>query len=70
MTLHFPSPQDSDEVTSVEEDLDSVTANVEYVQQNILELQNELIAVEDARVGVSNVLGRRGVMGGRGVDEG
>ena len=34
-----------------EEDLDSVTANIEYVQQNILDLQNELIAVEDARVG-------------------
>eukprot|EP00731_Ephydatia_muelleri_P014591 Em0008g311a len=42
---------DSDEVTSVDEDLDSVTANIEYVQQNILELQNELIAVEDARTG-------------------
>jgi hypothetical protein len=28
-----------------------VTANIEYVQQNILDLQNELIAVEDARVG-------------------
>ena len=28
-----------------------MTANIEYVQQNILELKNELIAVEDARVG-------------------
>eukprot|EP00731_Ephydatia_muelleri_P035250 Em0109g5a len=53
---------DSDEVTSVDEDLDSVTANIEYVQQNILELQNELIAVEDARTGEGDTVGAHSII--------
>ena len=53
---------DSDEVTSVDEDLDSVTANIEYVQQNILELQNELIAVEDARTVEGDTVEAHGII--------
>lgn len=33
----------------VEEDLDSISANIDYVQENIVELQNDLIAVDDAK---------------------
>ena len=44
------TPQDPEELTSIEEDLDSLLANVEYIQSNIVELQNELIAVDDSKV--------------------
>ena len=47
---HTPTPQDPEELTSIEEDLDSLLANVEYIQSNIVELQNELIAVDDSKV--------------------
>lgn len=33
----------------VEEDLDSILANIDYVQENIVELQNDLIAVDDTK---------------------
>ncbi len=36
-------------MAGIEEDIDSVTANVEYVQENIVELQNDLIAVDDVK---------------------
>ena len=39
-----------EEVTRVDEDRDSTAAHIEYVQENILELQNDLIAVEDSKV--------------------
>ena len=45
-----PSLQDPEELQSVEEDLDSLLANVEYIQSNIVELQNDLIAVDDSKV--------------------
>ena len=32
------------------EDLDSLKVNIDYVQENILELQNNLIAVDDSKV--------------------
>ena len=41
-----------EEVTRVDEDLDSTAAHIEYVQENILEIQNNLIAVEDSKVRV------------------
>ncbi len=41
---------DRSELTSVEEDLDSATANIDYVQENIVELQNDLIALDDSKV--------------------
>ena len=34
----------------MDEDIDSTAAHIEYVQENILELQNDLIAVEDSKV--------------------
>ena len=37
----------------MDEDLDSLLANVEYIQGNIVELQNELIAVDDSKVNPS-----------------
>ena len=43
-------PQDLEELRSVDEDLDSLLANVEYVQSNIVELQNDLIAIDDSKV--------------------
>ena len=36
---------------SLDENLDSITAHIEYVQENILELENDLIAVDDTKVG-------------------
>ena len=50
--VDFPPapPQDPEELQSIEEDLDSLLANVEYIQSNIVELQNELIAVDDSKV--------------------
>ncbi|XP_064385434.1 kinesin-like protein KIF21A [Halichondria panicea] len=38
------------ELASIEEDLDSATANIDYVQENIVELQNDLIALDDSKV--------------------
>ena len=34
----------------MDEDLDSLLANVEYIQSNIVELQNDLIAMDDSKV--------------------
>ena len=34
----------------MDEDLDSLLANVEYIQSNIVELQNDLIAIDDSKV--------------------
>ena len=42
-------PIDISELSSINEDLDSVTAHVEYVQENIVELQNDLITLDDAK---------------------
>ena len=50
MGVSFCPPQDPEELQSVEEDLDSLLANVEYIQGNIVELQNDLIAVDDSKV--------------------
>ncbi len=33
----------------MEEDLDSATANIDYVQENIVELQNDMIALDDSK---------------------
>ncbi len=41
---------DAAELASIEEDLDSATANIDYVQENIVELQNDLIALDDSKV--------------------
>ena len=49
------TPQDPEELTSIEEDLDSLLANVEYIQSNIVELQNELIAVDDSKVNLHHI---------------
>ena len=40
---------DASELTSLDEDLDSVSAHIEYVQENIVELQNDLIALDDSK---------------------
>lgn len=40
---------DVEEVTTIDEDLDSISANIDYVQENIVELQNDLIVVEDTK---------------------
>ena len=40
---------DASELASVDEDLDSVSAHIEYVQENIVELQNDLIALDDSK---------------------
>ena len=37
------------EVAGIEEDMDSLSAHIEYVQENIVELQNDLIAVDDVK---------------------
>ena len=42
-------PLDPSELASVEEDMDSVSAHIEYVQENIIELQNDLIALDDSK---------------------
>ena len=39
----------SSEVAGIEEDMDSLSANIEYVQENIVELQNDLIAMDDVK---------------------
>ena len=49
--IKISAPQDPEELQSVDEDLDSLLANVEYIQGNIVELQNDLIAVDDSKVG-------------------
>ena len=51
MTLASTSlPQNVEELTSVDEDLDSLSAHIDYVQENIVELQNDLIALDDSKV--------------------
>lgn len=49
-----PSPpsnhQDVEELKSLDEDLDSLSAHIDYVQENIVELQNDLIAIDDSKV--------------------
>lgn len=40
---------DASELASLDEDLDSVSAHIEYVQENIVELQNDLIALDDSK---------------------
>ncbi len=40
---------DSTELASIEEDVDSTTAHIEYIQENIVELQNDLIALDDSK---------------------
>lgn len=40
---------DPSELAGVDEDLDSASANIDYVQENIIELQNDLIAIDDAK---------------------
>ena len=42
--------QDAEELKSVDEDLDSLSAHIDYVQENIVELQNDLIAIDDSKV--------------------
>ena len=34
----------------MDEDLDSISAHIDYVQENIVELQNDLIALDDSKV--------------------
>ena len=36
-------------IAGIDEDMDSLSAHVEYVQENIVELQNDLIAVDDVK---------------------
>lgn len=45
----FGQSIDPEELATIDEDLDSAAANIDYVQENILELQNDLIAVDDVK---------------------